>query len=197
MEIDDHEAECNPARAVVDLSPFCGDEDGRPEFSQPFSRGEYSYATNGAVCIRIPRRDDIPEIEGTPDPSVVFAENKDASYRRLIINLPDETEAKCPVCLGRGRLHPCPDCECRCLVCEDGKVSADSFTSVNVAGYSFAAHYVRVLIALPKLQVAKPIRGRSGSMLPFRFEGGDGLLMGLHEPGETQIKARISTEAAP
>ena len=66
---------------------------------------------------------------------------------------------------------------------------------MNVAGKPFAARYVRLLIALPRLQVAKPIRPRSGSTLPFRFEGGDGLLMGLREPLETQIKARLSTEA--
>ena len=90
MEIDDHQAECNPAQLVVDLSHYCGDEDDRPELSRPFSRGDYTYATNGHICVRIPRRADVPEIEGTPDASKLselFASSNGVRYRGLIIDL--------------------------------------------------------------------------------------------------------------
>ena len=45
----------------IDLDSFCCDDPERPYFSQPFSLNEHTYATDGAICVRIGRRADIPE----------------------------------------------------------------------------------------------------------------------------------------
>ncbi len=47
---------------MIDLKPFCGDNDIRYYLNEPFSEGEFTYATNGHILIRVPRRDDVPEV---------------------------------------------------------------------------------------------------------------------------------------
>lgn len=42
----------------INLKAFCADPDRRPELSEPFSAGEFTYASNGHVMVRVDRRDD-------------------------------------------------------------------------------------------------------------------------------------------
>jgi hypothetical protein len=47
-------SEVNPeaATAGVDLQGFCSTDSGRQNLQKPFSRGEFTWATNGHVLIR-------------------------------------------------------------------------------------------------------------------------------------------------
>ena len=52
------------AKNVVDLLLFCYPE--RSTLNRPFTQGRYTYATDGAVLIRVPRRADVPENPHAP-----------------------------------------------------------------------------------------------------------------------------------
>lgn len=53
--------------AEIDLSHFCYTEDDRSYLKQPWSRGDFTYATNGHIMVRVPRRSDVPENDKAPD----------------------------------------------------------------------------------------------------------------------------------
>jgi hypothetical protein len=135
----------------IDLAPFCNPkccEPGR-DLSVPFSLNGHTYATNGHICVRVPRRPDIPENKEAPN-----AEEK----------LPWSMCAP-----GKSRkFAPLPEQ----FVVE----RAGSHRMVAIGRAFFGAHYVKLMRALPGLEVGKP---KPEAPLPFRFEGGEGLLMPL------------------
>jgi hypothetical protein len=50
----------------VDLDLFCDPE--RRNLAVPFSLNRHTYATNGHIIVRVPRRPDIPENKEAPNP---------------------------------------------------------------------------------------------------------------------------------
>jgi hypothetical protein len=40
---------------MIDLTPFCG-----KDYPHPFTQGDYTYATNLHVLVRVPKREDVP-----------------------------------------------------------------------------------------------------------------------------------------
>lgn len=51
----------------IDLSHFCYTEDDRHNLKRPWSRGDFSYATNGHIMVRVPRRQDLAVNDAAPD----------------------------------------------------------------------------------------------------------------------------------
>jgi hypothetical protein len=156
----------------VDLNLFCDLERRRPgsDLSVPFSLNGHSYATNGHICVRVPRRPDIPENKEAPHVDerlpwdfsrVKFGPLPEPEY------LPDQ----CGWCDGRGYQHKCPDCRCECKYCDGSGLLPPR---VRIGKVVFAALYIEWIQALPGLEIGKPKPSRP---LPFRFEGGEGLLM--------------------
>ena len=41
---------------TIDLQPFCGEDHDRWYLMKPLSFGDYTYATNGHIVIRVTRR---------------------------------------------------------------------------------------------------------------------------------------------
>lgn len=75
---------------------------------RPWSRGNYTYATNGQVIIRVPRIDDVEEnVDAYPAES--YDEGMDAEHRGLI-RIPEP--GICMVCEGEGEvtLLDCHEC---------------------------------------------------------------------------------------
>ena len=54
----------NPAR---DLQPFCSRDKTRTTLTQPFSFGEWTYATDGRIAVRVPRLFDFSEVDRAPN----------------------------------------------------------------------------------------------------------------------------------
>lgn len=52
----------------LDLNQFCDPTSREPgrDLSVPFSLNEHTYATNGHICVRVPRRPDVPENNKAP-----------------------------------------------------------------------------------------------------------------------------------
>jgi hypothetical protein len=154
----------------IDLKPFCWPDNQL--LSAPFSIGDHTYASNGHICVRIPRRPDVPEVKETPDTSRLYLAPKFfldsvCDYRQLApLNLPAVRKLKM------------------------WKVF------VRISGAPFQANYLRLMLALPGLQVGKTLkrhvsRSRARSrVLRFRFDSGEGVLMSA--PGvKTSITARF------
>jgi hypothetical protein len=76
--------------ADIDLKPFCSRK--REILSAPFSVGNHTYATNRHICVRIPRRADVPEADvGLAVCARRLFRDSVCDYRRLApLNLPGD-----------------------------------------------------------------------------------------------------------
>ena len=97
-----------------DLQAFCSTDETRHCLCIPFSKGEYTYATDARILVQVPRLDDVPsEREGYNFPNVNMETNKwvDGPWSELPeINYLPELEA-CKACLGLGKFEDCKKCE--------------------------------------------------------------------------------------
>ncbi|HEX5320598.1 MAG TPA: hypothetical protein VFW46_15650 [Stellaceae bacterium] len=164
---------------MIDLKPFCSNESWRPYLHKPFADGEWVYATNGHICVRVPRNthDAVPE-KNAPDAKRLF--DIAGCGQELVdlpkIDLPETIFSPCSECHGRGTEHDCPDCECACESC-GGTGDTISEISVSLAGAVFLARYIKLMQALPAPVKIEANRLDHNKPLFFVFEGGQGLLM--------------------
>lgn len=179
--------------AASDLKPFCGTEETRYYLRKPWSAGEFTYATNGRIAVRVPRLPDVPEMADPPrgsPPNVDSIIPKPEAPRWLPLDariLPAPVMEPCDECEGRGRRHDCPDCGCICGECGgSGEIAGDYRRSLAIGGVPFGLNYVRALLTLPSVEVATPVLPGKVPML-FRFEGGDGVLMPRSEPADDHL----------
>jgi hypothetical protein len=99
---------------IATLQKFCSTSEVHEQYgiTQPFSIGVWTYATNGHICIRVPR---IPEVENKVKASIGESAEKlfwDAKNRISIWQELPEFELKyspCPDCGGNGYLVMCPN----------------------------------------------------------------------------------------
>lgn len=185
---------------MLDLQPFCSTDETRWYLLKPFSKGEFSYATNGHIEIRQPRRDDVQEMdEKAPkfDPSAPLAGIESAVFSRAEVQLPPAPEATgpCKLCDGRGFEHSCPDCECVCEPCKGtGEMDPERFISTSIGGVFFTLSYVRQMFTLPGVEVSKTSimsdKPKESRPLLFRFNGGVGALM----PRKNRLEDHIEIE---
>lgn len=107
----------------------------REKMDKPFSVGDYTYATNGHILVRVRRLDDVPEGGMANSAAGMFdGLNYDELTSRLvkIPSLPKRDVLSCHVCDGSGKVSNCPECdgngevvfsnsyneyECDCLTC--------------------------------------------------------------------------------
>ena len=89
---------------MIDLGQFCCPDECEPgrDLSVPFSLNGHTYATNGHICVRVPRRPDIPENKEAPNP-----ENLEWDFSRMKFGpLPEgPLREQCRMCDGRGHEH--------------------------------------------------------------------------------------------
>jgi hypothetical protein len=166
---------------MIDLQPFCSTDDTRPYLMKPYSRGEFTYATNNHVLVRVPRRDDAPEHDKAPNVESVFIKfHKGEFVPAPPFDVPAFETTECDECAGGTEpAHDCPECECECETC-DGTGSIVEKASLTIRGSIFDAKYIRLLLALPSLELPTTIDAIDA--MPFKFEGGDGLLMPMRPP---------------
>jgi hypothetical protein len=183
---------------MINLKPFCSTDQHRPYIMQPFSRGEFTYATDGRLMVRVPRRAEVPEVDTAPQAERVFPKPPATAFRPAAkVELPPPTSVECEICEGRGMQHDCPDCTCECEPCDGtGKISSDVEVSLSIGGVPFGLRYVRPIMALPSLEIAVPVNGGK-SPLEFRFDGGDGIIMPRTEPCATHLDIDLAPRSAP
>ena len=104
---------------TLSLEMFCDPE--RPELARPFSIDAWTYASNGHILVRVPRRDDVGECKGDFAAKVLALMSAAASRKPRYspapkFELPEsfEREEDCFDCSGTGKAHNCPACQCVC-----------------------------------------------------------------------------------
>ena len=167
---------------TINLETFCSPE--RPELARPFSLGEWTYASNGHVLVRVQRREEIPENAENPvgfRAASLFSEitRKPHYTPAPKFELPEALEKKvrCFPCDGSGKAHrrQCPDCQCECPVCHGTGERIEPAEPIKIGRTSFTAKYISWLQQLPNLELDRVPRGPNP--MRFRFDGGEGLLM--------------------
>lgn len=181
---------------MIDLRLFCSADRLRPYLHKPFSYGDWSYATNGYIMVRVPRRDDVPERKEGTGAEKIFAERGEPALlpTRITLAKPKFEECEeCEACDARGRVHNCPSCQCVCPACE-GTGRAPVKSVVDLLGGTFDGRYVRLLAALPDLRLPTNAPAEFGP-LPFGFDGGgQGVLMPMR--GRADITCLVEQTAA-
>lgn len=160
----------------IDLQPFCDTAEIRYYLMKPFSRGGFTWATNGHILVRVPLREGVAPIEKDLAVEKIMKVHDGASFAPLPkVKFRDAPVGECELCGGRGKEHDCPDCECKCEAC-DGTGKEVGRGSVGVRGAIFDVKYIRMILALPGAEMAVgPLVVDAPA--PFRFDGGCGVVM--------------------
>lgn len=161
---------------MLDLKPFCSTKEHVLEIREPFPRGDFTYATNGHIMVRIPRRPEDAEVERAPHAEKLFDKAPLLALAPFPeINLPAAKIEDCVECDGGTESpHSCPDCSCECPKCEgDGQVEV--MTTIELNGAIFNTKYLRLIQALPG--VLFPVAAPKAEGVRFTFDGGEGMVM--------------------
>lgn len=165
---------------MIDLTQFCEKEGLRYYLKTPCSRGEFTYATNGHILVRVARRDDAPEVEKFPDVSRVMALYHDGNFiappSGVIIPKNVEDDHDCTDCDGSGKEHNCPSCQCECNTCNgSGKITDETIVEVRVGAGVYNGKYISMILAIEGVEILPP--DKSEEPLLFRFPEGVGIVM--------------------
>jgi len=178
----------------IDLLSFCaGDGEFREWLKTPFCVGDFTYATDGHLLVRLPRDARYPNCDKV-DPAKFMGACEAAAYSRpgavTLPPLPEKQRVECLACKGRGKEHDCPDCDCECVVCDGaGFVDHEHRTSTDFAGGIFNLKYLRQLLGIPDVEIAVGSSDQEKNRpLLFRFPGGYGALMPCRRPFQQHVK---------
>ena len=156
---------------MIDLMPFCSTDPYMWFIAHPFSRGTFTYATNGCIIVRVPRRDGVPD-GGVKDPDAVMSKLPTPTIPFPALVIP-ENIGPCPTCSGRGYKHDCEFCECDCEACSGiGRIRA----TIIFFDVCFDAKYIKQIQSLPNVLVAKSVGEEA---MAFSFDGGIGAVKPL------------------
>lgn len=101
--------------AATDLLSFCSSDRCRSYLTTPFviGDGEFTYATNGHMAVRIPGRwTEVDQFKNVPSIVEIFEAVEDRVYRPFeIVTAEDVDLARCQVCKGRRYVIDCETCE--------------------------------------------------------------------------------------
>jgi len=190
---------------TIDLQQFCALTDIHGFFEQPFNIGEYTFATNRHLMVRVPKLEQYEiHINGIMVESIQEM-IKQAEKAKDFIPLVDWEKPelkecidcagtgrvdKCKKCNGAGELNqayaePCEDCDTSgvvpgtekdCHYC-NGKGKRYGFFKPCLIGNEIyaCAEYIALIESLPNPFV--DISGKPEDVIPFKFTGGIGLLM--------------------
>lgn len=106
-------------RVIMDihtLKLFCCTHAEKEALAEPYSSGDYTFATNGHVQIRVPRLPDVSESEIAPKIEITTKDSVGMHYLKEPaewVNVPAVTVVSevCKHCGGTGKAVQCPECE--------------------------------------------------------------------------------------
>lgn len=161
---------------MIDLQPFCYTGNDRPALAQPWSVGEWTYATDGRILVRVPRRADVPERDDGPrDLQGVLA----GTWASEPLPLPEFARVPAPLLE-----EPCGECQGQqsldCNICDGkGKIFTHQ-PMVAMGAQHFNPFYLGLIAGLPEVVCwaqVDPTRP-----LKFAFAGGgEGRLMPMRD----------------
>ena len=189
---------------TIDLKKFCGYQE---QLETPFWRKGFLYASDGVVCVRIPAEEN-PSFEHKRVPKAEELPHwwtDDAFFQwSPLPELPPVEYENCDDCGGSGQdwrqLRDCPkcgNCDWPCENC-DGSGQTKKITRVSIGGFDFNNFKLALLESLPNGSVSvssypNSKDGKDAGILRVRFDGGQGLVMGMNKESESaSVKAAIA-----
>jgi hypothetical protein len=96
----------------IDLKPFCSKDTDRNSITTPFSQGEYTFATDGYIMVRVPRRPKVEARKNAPNAAGMPSFALDGEW----LPIPDidkEASEPCLHCQEKGKVarKDCPECD--------------------------------------------------------------------------------------
>lgn len=174
------------------LQPFCANaEYGRRAMERPFSIGEWTYATDARIIIRVPRINGVKGYPGFPEKAPGLFLDRFKNYRGFVKppnRLPQFKMEACDCIDNWGDREPCPSChEC------EGTGLTKAITWVKIGKHSYQLKYLILMLGLPGLRI-NPIH-RDGQSMRFLFMTnpgingftGEGLLMPKMNKPKTRL----------
>jgi len=181
-------------QTTIDLQLFCADDAIQTRLATPFSRGDWTYATDGHIAVRVPRRPDVPDRDDAPDVERVFAATGyDPLKARLIqpTTLPPPEIVTCWRCIGGGVHRRGRKRKVTCEECNGaGTTRADE--AVRIGDRLCARQCAERLAFLPDLHMDS-----SDLILAFRFAGGEALVSPLLAATSRRIVGAFNVAGAP
>lgn len=163
-----------------ELQKFCSTD--RESLSKPFTQGNYTYASDGRLMIRVPALPDAVNPDAPKDVErIVFDSNPiDPSKVHLVgsLKIPKlEGSSDCPVCKGTAD-HFCTKCEGLhpCGKCNGTGSFPENPIRVPIGEHSVSHILLNAIKDLPNCSLQESSRD-SKSALGIIFDGGDGRLM--------------------
>lgn len=186
------------------LEQWCTDDPrySGVDISSPFSRGKYSYATDGHALIRVDRIADIPERDDVPDIKGCISDHDtlggwvdvpsydvDPLYHCHACK-GSKKAILCPICLGEGGFEAtgkdCGNCKTvgylpskgfACPLCKGTGIRLG--VPIYVARNKVNMIYLEQVKRLPGIKFSD--RGNKGEPFRFKFDGGCGLIMPMRD----------------
>jgi len=159
------------------LKQFCLAKDDlgvRAWMQAPWSRGEYSYATNRHVMLRVPRLAGVMENPKAVKVDHLFPALDGLMWLPLPVVKPPQQVA-CGWCDGKGNYGEPKGHSMECDEC-DGSGEVIPIVRIAVGGVDFQAIYFAWLSRLPRCEIAPNGQGKPAAI---RFDGGVGAIMPL------------------
>lgn len=174
-----------------DLQPYCKDEPRRYAINRPWRQGEYVYATDGRILVRVQHQlcecggpdGKVPDCEQVINP---MAKVRDWEFPPPGVHCEEcsgigRRTAICSTCRGTGwyiiagQMEPCfheDDCEAvQIFACDNCRIEFEAAR--------FAQWYMNLVRRLPNVRVGVIDKKDERAPLYFRFDGGVGVLMGI------------------
>ena len=163
--------------APIDLQPFCGRDAPQAWLERPVSRGNWTWATDGHILVRVPRR---PEISENPDAAHVehiWSKGACTVWRApLPCMLPAHRTEDCPRCAGTGRERDCLDGTSPCGRC-DGSGVIEFAAPVAVGAGLIHLRHAHLIVSLPAVEIGW--ESDACERLRFRCAGAEGIVSAL------------------
>lgn len=97
---------------MINLNAFCSKERSRSYISQPYSIGEFTYATNGHIAIRVPGVVALPNEKAPASIEGMFADADTRAFRPFdLVTAPPAKRVRCERCRGAGYVTSCETCD--------------------------------------------------------------------------------------
>ena len=186
------------------LKKFVSQNDPREYMRSPFNRGEWTYATNGHIAVRVPKIDGIATLAEKHIPKLESLFQSAGGNDFIVLPTLPPPE-KCQMCNGTGAAYECPYCDgkgefehglhtYKCKECDGtGQVTSGyeaynemscrhcmgtgvaRYKPVKVGASHFDLSYLYLINGLPGAKFSPG--ARQLDMARFVFDGGEGILM--------------------
>lgn len=140
----------------IDLMKFCSSDIGLKKLGTPWTAGDWTYASDGRVMIRVPRRDEVTRRDGPPMTNIGWPHASLNDWEDLPL-FPKTEWKECHVCSGSIRVD----------------------APVKFGERYINSYYLELISTLPNVRASRA--GRHAEPMMFRFDGGEGQVMPMVE----------------